>query len=482
MSFRYWQDRLDGAPSAVGSTVDLNGVSVAIVGVAPPEFHGETLQADPPSFWLPISADRHLNPERTVIDEPGSHWLYLMGRLKPAVSAAQGEARLTAALQNWLLTREGSTISAERRRRIAEQSRRAHAWRQRYPPHAAELFTDVATSAGHLGRGSADRLCEHRQPPARAGRGRRAETSIRLALGRQPGASRAPIAHRKPDVGAHRRRAGSPGRFGGHEAARRSRLPRDGLRPIQAAPDFLVLAFTFALSCAAAVVFGLLPAMRMTSGAAPAIGGTSRGILGSVSRRKFGLSNLLIVGEVALSLVVLAGAGLFVRSLLNLTDQPFGFDRENVLVVSVDPGLARYEYTRLGPLYQQMDARLNSLPGVKSAAFSYYSPFNGCCWAYSVSVQGYTPQPQENMQARLNRVSPRYFETLGTRVLLGRAFDEHDTPMASRVAVVNEAFVHRYLPDGNPIGRRFGIDSDDGTSARSRDRRRGREREIRQSP
>jgi predicted permease len=203
----------------------------------------------------------------------------------------------------------------------------------------------------------------------------------------------------------------------------------------------------------------------MTSEAAPSIGSTSRGILGSVSRRKFGSSNLLIVGEVALSLVVLAGAGSFVRSLANLTDQPFGFDRENVLVVSVDPGLARYEYNRLGPLYQQIDARLNSLPGVKSAAFSYYSPFNGCCWSYSVSVQGYTPQPQENMQARLNRVSPRYFETLGTRVLRGRAFDERDTPLASRVAVVNQAFVDRYLPDGNPIGRRLGIDRDDGTPA-----------------
>ena len=110
VSFRYWQDRLNGAPSAVGSTVDLNGVSVAIVGVAPPGFHGETLQPDPPGFWLPISADRHLNPARTVIDDAGAHWLYLMGRLKPGLSAAQGEARLTSALQNWLITREGSTF------------------------------------------------------------------------------------------------------------------------------------------------------------------------------------------------------------------------------------------------------------------------------------------------------------------------------------------------------------------------------------
>src|SRR5207248_11217963 len=93
---------------------------VAIVGVAPREFHGEELQTDPPSFWLPISVDRQLNPERTVIDKPDSHWLYLMGRLKPTLSKAQGEAHLTAALQNWLLTRAGSTISADDRRAFSE--------------------------------------------------------------------------------------------------------------------------------------------------------------------------------------------------------------------------------------------------------------------------------------------------------------------------------------------------------------------------
>ena len=150
---------------------------------------------DPPSFWLPISADRHLNPARTVIDDPDAHWLYLMGRLKPAVSAAQGEARLTAALQNWLLTREGSTISDRTAAAHCRQPRRAHAWRQRYPPHATELFADVAASAGHLDRGSADRLREHRQPPARARRRAPRRNFDPARARRQPGASRAPIAH-----------------------------------------------------------------------------------------------------------------------------------------------------------------------------------------------------------------------------------------------------------------------------------------------
>lgn len=462
VSFRYWRDRLNGDPSFVGSTVDLNGVSVAIIGVAPPEFYGETLQADPPSLWIPISADRHLNPDRTVMDDPDAHWLYLMGRLKPTVSAAQAEARLTAALQNWLLMREGSTSSAERRREISNSRVELSPGGSGIPhmqqsySQTLRLLLGISIAVLLIACGNIANLL------LAQGTARRAETSIRLALG----ASRGRLVRQALTESLTLALAG--GALGVLVALAGTTL-LVGLVfgtdyvPIQMTPDVRVLAFTFALSCAAAIGFGMVPAMRITSGLAPAIKGASRGVLGSVSHRKVGLSSALIVGEVALSLVVLAGAGAFVRSLANLTGQPFGFDRENVLVISVDPGLARYEYSRLGPLYQRMGPRLNSLPDVKSAAFSYYSPFNGCCWAFSVAVQGYTPQPRENMSVRLNRVSPGYFETLGTKVLLGRAFDEHDTPASQRVAVVNETFVHRYLPNGNPIGRHFGIDSDGGT-------------------
>jgi predicted permease len=143
---------------------------------------------------------------------------------------------------------------------------------------------------------------------------------------------------------------------------------------------------------------------------------------------------------------------------MNLTTQPFGFDRTRVLVAKVDPAEAGYDYSGLAPLYQQLESRLNSLPGVESASFSYYSPFNGCCWAFSVTVPGYTPGPDEDTVAVLNRVSPRYFETFGTKVLRGRRFDERDTPASRRVIVVNDAFVRRYFPDGNPLGRTVIID------------------------
>jgi predicted permease len=231
--------------------------------------------------------------------------------------------------------------------------------------------------------------------------------------------------------------------------------------PIQTAPDLRVLGFTFALSCATAIVFGLVPALRMSSGIAPSIKNASPGIKGSaLSHRRFGSGKILITAQLALSLVVLAGAGAFARSLANLTSQRFGFDRENVLVVNIDPAGAGYQYNWLGSLYGQMDSRLNALPGVKSASLSYYSPFNHCCWGFSIAVEGYMAKPNEERGALLNRVSPRYFETLGMKVLVGRAIDERDTPASQRVAVVTEAFVHNFFPNENPIGRRIGVGDD----------------------
>jgi macrolide transport system ATP-binding/permease protein len=447
VSFRYWKNALDGDPSVVGSTIDLNGVAVAIVGVAAPEFYGDRLQPDPPSFWLPISADRQLDPQRSVVDDPDQYWLYLMGRLMPNVSAAQTQVRLTVALQNWLLTRDGSSVSAERRREISNsrvelnpgQSGVTH-MRRNYS-QTLRLLLGISAAVLLITCANLANLLLTR------GTARRTERSVRLALG----ASRGRLVRQSLTESLTLALAG--GALALLVASAGTKLlvvlvfRGADYVPIQIAPDVRVLAFTFAISCGAAIVFGLLPAIRMSSDIAPAIKGGSR----------VGLGQALIVGEVALSLVLLAAAVSFARSLANVAGQAFGFDREQILIVDVDPGLARYEYSRLGPLYQQMESRLNSLPGVKSASFSHYSPFNGCCWAFSVAVEGYTPKPREGTSVLLNRVSPRYFETLGTKVRRGRVFDEHDTPASRRVAVVSDAFVHRFLLTGDPIGRRFGI-------------------------
>jgi macrolide transport system ATP-binding/permease protein len=458
VSFRYWTDKLGGERSAIGSNIYVAGAPFTIIGVAPPEFYGETLEPDPPGLWLPISSDRQLNRERALLDDPEVHWLYLMGRLAPNVSAAQAQIRLTAALHNWLFTREGSTISTEQRGKISRSyveltpggSGIVHM--QRAYSLTLRLLLGISISVLLITCANIANLLLAR------GVARANETAVRLALG----ASRWRLVRQSLTESLTLALAGSA--LGLLAASAGTKLlialffRGTDYVPIQTTSDVRVLAFTFTLSCGAAIVFGLLPAIRMSSRIAPVIRGASAGIMGSrLSHRPFGLGTGLIVGEVALSLVVLAGAGTFARSLANLRGQQFGFDRERVLVFNIDTAHAGYDYGRLGPLYRRMSSRLNALPGVKSASFSYYSPFNECCWAFSIGVQGYAPKPGEKVSARLNRVSPQYFETLGTKVLLGRTFNEQDGPNSRPVAVVTEEFVDRFLPNQNPIGRHFGI-------------------------
>jgi predicted permease len=465
VSFRYWQDALGGEPSAIGSSVELNGIPVSIVGVAPPEFFGDTLQPEPPSFWIPIAADRQLNPERSVVDAPDQHWLYLLGRLSPGVSRTQAEAQLTASLRSWLVTREGSTISEERQRGIARSyveltpggsgiTRMSSAYST-----TLRLLLGLSLAVLLIACANIANLLLARTDA------RRAESALRLALG----ASRARLLSLVFTESLILALAG--GALALFVATAGSRLllvltfgSADHI-PISTWPDIRVLAFTFALACVAGALFGLLPAVRTSADIASSIRGSARGIKGPTrSRRLLNPGTALVVAEVAVSLVLLAGAGSFSRSLANLTSQPFGFTRDRVLVVDIDPGLSGYDYQRLGPLYDQLASRLNALPGVTSASLSRYSPFNGCCWSFSIAVAGYTPRENESTSTLLNRVSPRYFDTLGTRVLRGRVFDAHDSPASPRVAVVNEAFAQRYFRAGDPIGGRYGIDSDDNST------------------
>jgi predicted permease len=227
---------------------------------------------------------------------------------------------------------------------------------------------------------------------------------------------------------------------------------RDVTVPITTSPGGRVLGFTFALSCAAAVLFGLLPAIR-------ARGDLMDSLRVRASATRFRLGKVLVVAQVAISLVLLAVAGSFAWSLAAMTGQRFGFNPERALVVTVDPRLARYEFEQLGSLYERIESQLRSVPGVTGVGLSYYSPFHGCCWSYGVAVPGHTPREGDSTQTLLNRVSPGYFEAIGTAIRQGRAFDERDASSSRLVVVVNETFVRRFLPGGSAIGRTFRVES-----------------------
>jgi macrolide transport system ATP-binding/permease protein len=402
ISYRLWEQKFNKDARIIGSTIDLDRIPVSIVGVAPPEFTGETPEPDPPSVWMPISALRQLSPDHELLDAPDTHWLYLMGRLSPGISIAQGQARLTTALQNWLTSREGTTVSPARQKEIAES------YVELTPggsgvPHMQRDYGKMLTLL--LGISSLVLLitCANVATLLLArGAARDVEQSVRLALGASP----TPLLRQWLTEGLMLGLAGGMlgllVAFGATKVLIALVFGRIYI-PLQTTPDFRVLFFAFALSCGTGIVFGLIPAIRQRNGLAQSIRRGSAAVRGTTfSRRRFSASSALIASQVALSLAVLVCAGLLVHSLRNVSGQRFGFTPEHVLIVRIDPSLAQYEYSALSPLYRQIHSRLNALPGVKSASLSYISPFNHCCWASSIAVEGHTPDPH-NDHSLLNR-------------------------------------------------------------------------------
>lgn len=458
ISYQYWKGKLGADLRVIGSNVNLGGAGFTIVGVAPAGFFGETLRPDPPDFWVPLSADRLLNRDRSYIDNPDEHWLYVIGRLADGVTKVRAERRLTAVLHDWLRAREGAVAKPALRARIARtyvqltQAGSGIAHMRREYSGALRLLLGISLAVLIITCANIANLLLAR------GTARLTETSVRRALG----ASRARLLRQAlTDSLILALGGGCLGLFlasSGTKVLLALFFRGTGYVPIETSPDVRVLVFTFAISCAAAVLFGFAPALRMTSLKATGVSAASPRVKGSrLSHHSLGLGTLLVVAQVALSLVVIAGAGTFSRSLRNLESQQFGFHHEHVLIADIDTTHRAYNMNQLALLYRQMYSRLNAIPEVRSASFSDYSPFNKCCWGFSISIQRYTPGPREELHARLNRISPGYFQTIGTQLFLGRNFDERDIGSSRSVAIVNEEFVRRYFPHENPIGQRFGI-------------------------
>jgi predicted permease len=222
--------------------------------------------------------------------------------------------------------------------------------------------------------------------------------------------------------------------------------------PISASPSLVVLGFAFLLSLVTGIVFGAAPAwVTSHSDPAEALRGAGRS-----TRDRFSLPRKsLVVLQVALSAILLIGAGLLSLTLRNLEDQHYGFQPQGRLIVRIDPALAGYKLGELSALYEQFRERLARVPGVMSASYSLYSPMRGDNWGYSIHIEGRPPEERDG--ASFDRVGPGYFKTIGTRLLRGRAITDQDTPTSRYVAVVNEAFVKKFFPKQDPIGKHFGF-------------------------
>jgi predicted permease len=454
MSYRVWREHFALDPAAIGETFLINGRSLTVIGIAPPGFFGETLRTDPPDFWIPLAAEPLLHQDGSLLAHSELDWLFLIGRLKPEASPAQVQARVTLELQQWL-TSEGQ-IPEMYRPQIAKQHvtltpagsgvtrmRAAYADGLRLLAAASLLVLLIACANVAnllLARGTAQR----------------AQTVMRVALG----APRSRLIRQALTeglmLGLLGGAAGLAVAYAGTQIILSLAFRGARYVPIDTAPSLPVLLFAALLSVFTTLIFAATPAwISSKADAGEALRGTQRSIReGSSVPQKS-----LIVLQAALSLVLLAGAGLLTKSLRNLERQPFGFDTSGRLIVKVDPSLAGYTAERLDGLYRALKDRLRQIPAVQSVSFSLYSPMSEMNWSSGISIQGRPPStnPEDFDGASWLRVSPDYFQTIGTPLVRGRFLDDRDTPTSLHVAVINESFARKFFPHSDPLGKHFGL-------------------------
>jgi predicted permease len=450
MSYRAWQQHYGGDPAVIGATFRINTVPYTIAGVAPAGFFGDQLRPNPPDFWLTLATEPALNGGGSILNHPGDHWLYIIGRLKPGAMPGKVQSEVTLELQQWLTSQPD--ISAHERYELTKQ----HIVVTPAPGGVANLAREATTGLRLLmviaGLVLMIACANIANLLLARGASQRGETAVRMALGASRARLFRQIITESVLLAVLGGTAGVYVAYAGTRAILLVTFRGARFVPIDAAPSHAVLAFAFLLSLVTGIVFGVAPAWITTrSDPAEALRGAGRA---TRDRSSLPQKSLVIV-QVALCAILLVGAGLLTESLRNLQNQNFGFQREGRLDVRVDPRLAGYKPDRLYGLYEQLEARLPQIPGVISASYSLYSPMRGDNWSMGISLEGHSPD--ERNGASWDRVGPHYFRTIGTRLLRGRTINESDTAASQRVAVVNQTFVRKFYPKTDPIGKHFGI-------------------------
>ena len=461
ISYSWWTRRFARDPAVIGKTIAIGPTLYSIVGVTAGNFSGTTV-GESPDVWIPLSMQKQVSPGWNGLEDRWWDSLYILARLKPGVSVAQAEAGINVLAKAIWRDFAGPVIPPHRQRNIDEAwipltsaARGLSELREYSLPLqillvvvALVLLIACANIANLLLARSANRQREIAVRTAvGAGRARvfrqlLTESLLLACLGGVLGLLFASWASRAILVWIS----------AGPESL-----------PLNIAPDVRLLAFTFLISLVTALLFGTLPALRSTHVNLTDAFKSGRGAAALGVRSRF--SSALIVSQVALSFVLLIGAGLFLRTLVNLTRVNRGFDEKEVVLFSIDPPALGYKLdSRLVNLYQQLEQRIAAEPGVRADSVSL-STFNQGTWRTPVSVLGATPNAGDNPHVIHNAVGAGYFATMGIPLLIGRTFGPQDAATSPKVAVINETMARIYFPGGSPIGRRFGIESDSAHAA-----------------
>jgi predicted permease len=477
LNYDYWKTRFAADPEILGKELTINNYKMTVVGVAQQGFDGVEL-GHSPKIFIPIMMQPQImvgNPT-DMLKERRNRWVNAFGRLKPGVSQQQAKAALQPFMHSMLEqeVQEAAFAHASTYDRqeflkcwidvLPGSQGRSYTRRQLSTP----LWVLMATTGAVLLIACANlaNLLLVR------GSARTKEIAIRLAIGATRWQIIRQLLIESLSLSFLGGIAGLAFAFWADKALMGVYLPSDsGGLNISSLPDLRILLFTFAVTIFTGIIFGLVPAMQTTK---PNIAGTLKDQAGAVVGGHHRLRKGLVVAQVTLSLLLLVGAGLFVRSLANLRNLGPGFPAERLIGFNVDPSLNGYTPERLKVFYPQLSEVLGALPGVQSVGLASMRILEDNEWDSSMSVEGFTPaKPDEHAEPFMNQISPNYFSTLGVPIVAGRDFNRNDNRdvkhgpeafnWAPTTVMINEKFAQKYFAGRNPIGLHLGFGTDPGT-------------------
>ena len=460
LSYEFWERRFGGNPAVLNRSVHVNGQAMTVVGVAQRGFQGVEV-GRAVDIMVPMMMKPLMTPTWNDLEERRSIWMTAIARLKPGISREQAEAAMQVV---WRPILEADQVT---------NTNTSESFRKRY--FAKKLMVeDISKGQSQLRRQFSTPLivlmamvgfvlliaCANvaNLLLARAA-ARQKEIAVRLALGASRGRVIRQLLVESTVLAIAGGLAGLAVATWTGKALLQF-LPDTATNQVLAtSPDLRVLAFAFALSLATGILFGLAPAVQCTN---TAVASTLKDQASNVSAATGSarLRGALVASQVALSLVLLVGAGLFARSLFNLQSVDPGFRTSNLASFSIDASLNGYTQPRMKELFDRLEDSLAQIPGITAVSSAEIPPLTGNDSSSTVKVEGYQSKPEENMNPYTNDIGPGYFSTMGIPLIAGREFTRRDASGAPKVAIINEKMAHYFFGNGSALGRHVGFGRD----------------------
>lgn len=460
LNYAFWETQLGSNPNVLNQQITVNGVQLTIIGVGPKGFNGTTMGSRP-YVYVPITMRKTLQPQQGDMMRRNSYWVYLFARLKPGVSMDQAlaaintvyspiiqnvDAPLLKGLSAQTMAKFKSkkvTVSDGRRGQSQVQKQAKTPLFMLFATTGIVLLIACANIANLLLARAANRMME---------------MAVRLSLG----------ATRRQLVGQVLTESVLLAVLGGvvsivvaHWTLNgvTAMLPPEATSTMAFRISTTAIVFTGALSIGTGVLFGLVPALQSTRpDLVTELRNNSGKLSGSRGAARFRTS--LVTAQIALSMALLISAGLFIKSLQNVSKVDLGIKIDNMVTFAISPALSGYDSARTKALYNRVEQEIGAIPGVAGVTASMVPILAGDNWGQSVSVEGFHKDPDTDDNARFDGVGPNFFKLIGVSVLSGRDFAESDNGGSAKVAIVNETFAKKFNLGQNAVGKHMSINND----------------------